>query len=145
MGTSSNAIAEWKWSSLFFGNLAGNPIIQNTKDTGFKEITLAIKDMYGCENSTTQVIPVYAEVKFYIPNAFTPNGDGLNDRLNIVPAYFIKHYTINIYNRWGEKVYDGNDLKEWLPSTTGVYIYSVVLVDILNKRRYMNGTVTVLE
>lgn len=145
LGTSSNAIAEWKWSSLFFGNLAGNPIIQNTKDTGFKEITLAIKDVNGCENSTTQVIPVYPEAKIYIPNAFTPNGDGLNDRLTIVPAYFIKQYSIQVYNRWGEKVYEGNDLKEWLPSTTGVYIYSVVLVDILNKRRYMNGTVTVLE
>jgi gliding motility-associated-like protein len=145
VGKSSNQISEWNWTSPIFGNPMGNPVIQNTRDTGFKEITLAIKDIYGCENSTTEVIPVYAEIKFYIPNAFSPNGDGLNDRLAIIPAYFIQRYTIQVYNRWGDQVYDGNDLKEWLPSTTGVYIYSLELVDILNKRRYINGTVTVLE
>jgi gliding motility-associated-like protein len=145
LGTSSNSISEWKWSSLIFGELTGNPIVRNTRDTGFKEITLAIKDIYGCENSTTQVIPVYPEAKFYIPNAFTPNGDGLNDRLAIVPAYFIKKYSIQVYNRWGEKVYDGSDLKNWVPTLTGVFIYQLTITDIFEKQKFMNGTVTVLE
>jgi gliding motility-associated-like protein len=144
LGTSINSISEWKWSSLIFGELAGNPIVRNTRDTGFKEITLAIKDIYGCENSTTQVIPVYPEAKFYIPNAFTPNGDGLNDRLAIVPAYFIKKYSIQVYNRWGEKVYDGSDLKNWVPTLTGVFIYQLTITDIFEKQKFMNGTVTVV-
>jgi gliding motility-associated-like protein len=49
--------------------------------------------------------------QLFYPNAFTPDGDGLNDRF--FPEYlFIREYDLNIYNRWGELVYSSKDIEE---------------------------------
>lgn len=45
----------------------------------------------------------------YIPNAFNPSGDGVNDTYKIT-VFGIESYQVNIYNRWGEKVYSGSEV-----------------------------------
>ena len=45
----------------------------------------------------------------YIPNAFSPNGDGVNDRFNIFSKNPLSAYAIKIFNRWGEIVYESNN------------------------------------
>ncbi|MCZ2130964.1 MAG: gliding motility-associated C-terminal domain-containing protein [Bacteroidia bacterium] len=61
----------------------------------------------------------------YIPNAFSPNGDGLNDVLGIT-TFGIRSYRLEIYNRWGAKVFSGNNsgwdgMYEGIPAPMGVY------------------------
>lgn len=61
----------------------------------------------------------------YIPNAFSPNGDGLNDVLGIT-TFGIRSYRFEIYNRWGAKVFSGNNsgwdgMYEGIPAPMGVY------------------------
>ena len=51
---------------------------------------------------------------FYIPNAFTPNNDGKNDVFKPIIFGNIIHYSFMVYNRWGQKVFESNDLlKGW--------------------------------
>jgi gliding motility-associated-like protein len=53
-------------------------------------------------------------LRFFIPNAFSPNGDELNDRFQPVTAVDLKDYTLTIYNRWGELIYQSqNQHKGW--------------------------------
>ena len=65
----------------------------------------------------------------YIPNSFTPNGDGLNDVFNIKTVYEFSEFKLVIYNRWGELLFDSDDVnKGWdgtykgKPVPLGVYV-----------------------
>jgi gliding motility-associated-like protein len=89
-------------------NTNGNFTVNNiTADTAFY-----IKRIYGaCESKTVRVtIKVVDKSFFTIPTAFTPNGDGLNDRLNVRVAGFIALSYFKIYNKWGELVFQTSEL-----------------------------------
>jgi gliding motility-associated-like protein len=52
--------------------------------------------------------------KVYIPNAFTPNSDGLNDTFYPAASCEFLDYSLHVYNRWGELIFEGNELNpEW--------------------------------
>ncbi len=88
----------------------------------------------------------------YIPNAFTPNSDGLNDHFTI-SAGAIKTFDIQIFDRWGEKIWESNDYKGkgWdgtylsNPAQMDVYAYVVKLTDFKDKVYRMNGTVHLIR
>jgi gliding motility-associated-like protein len=71
----------------------------------------------GCTDNA--VMDVYGDVLFYIPTAFTPDNDGLNDAFEITGRQ-IRLFEIWIYNRWGELVYTSTDLDEaWIGDVNG--------------------------
>jgi gliding motility-associated-like protein len=82
---------------------------------------------------------VYIEILFKcidVPNAFTPNGDGLNDFFEAESICPIKYFKMLIYNRWGEKLYESNDItKGWdgrkngkdCPGDSYVYVISYIV------------------
>jgi gliding motility-associated-like protein len=87
----------------------------------------------------------------FAPNAFTPNGDEHNNKFVVVGAY-IKTYEINIYDRYGEKIFTGNNLEEsWdgtykgQPAQDGAYVYVINSLGIDAKFHNLSGTVTLLR
>jgi gliding motility-associated-like protein len=115
---------------------------------------LAFKELVSGE---PQVISVSNEdcspvrSKIFYPNAFTPNGDNLNDRY-VTPSEYIKEYQIMIFNRWGEKVYESYDLTQnWDGTYQGkeaqmdAYAVVVVTTGVDNIRRVHHGTITLLR
>jgi len=95
--------------------------------------------------------------KIYMPNAFTPNGDGINDRfVPRGPSGAILNYQMLIFNRWGQIIFKDNDINEgWdgtvnnTPAYPGVYIYKVTYDVALDFGKYDNvvlkGYVTLLR
>jgi gliding motility-associated-like protein len=88
---------------------------------------------------------------FYVPNAFTPNNDGVND-LFFGEGTGIKKYEMSIYNRWGEKIFHSQDQNEkWNGGVTewyvqnDVYQYVFKITDVLNKIHLIKGHVTVIR
>jgi len=84
----------------------------------------------------------------FIPNSFTPNGDGLNDVLRVY-SYKIKELQFEIFNQWGEKLFETRDQSRGWDGTfkgktqpTGVYMYvcRMVLTDgtVVDKRGAIN-------
>ena len=71
--------------------------------------TLVVSDSIGCSASDETEVISFCETKIYIPNAFTPNGDGLNDRLEIFGEN-IQNFNIRVLNQWGEIVFQSNDI-----------------------------------
>ena len=73
---------------------------------------------------------------FYVPSAFTPDGDGKNDFFN-VKGWFIDHARLIIFDRWGEKMFETDDFeKGWdgrnrnnKRAEEGVYVYVIKAVD----------------
>lgn len=98
---------------------AGNPGMQylwmpygeNTQTIQATEqvmYTVTVYNENGCEGSATYEIRPDCVSKSFIPSAFSPNGDGLNDVFKPTLINF-EEYELAVYNRWGEKIYESTD------------------------------------
>ncbi|MGB1038463.1 MAG: gliding motility-associated C-terminal domain-containing protein, partial [Bacteroidia bacterium] len=83
----------------------------------------------GCEGSDEMEVKPDCISKSFIPSGFTPNGDGLNDVFRPTLINY-ESYTLKVYNRWGEKIYEGHNAEEGWDGTyqgkivpNGVYTY----------------------
>jgi gliding motility-associated-like protein len=87
--------------------------------------TLVVTNEFGCSDTVSVEIYSIASEQFY--NVFTPNGDGQND-IFTVPVFGLTDYKVEIFNRWGKKVYEWNDpAAGWNgeDQPDGVYFYVV--------------------
>ncbi|MCB9251127.1 MAG: gliding motility-associated C-terminal domain-containing protein [Flavobacteriales bacterium] len=87
----------------------------------------------------------------YVPNAFSPNNDGINDLFK-VQSGAIKTYNLKIFDRWGEKIWETDNYDEhWdgtyksSPVQLGVYVYIITFTDFKDKVFGLNGTVHVIR
>jgi len=106
-----------------------------------------------CSSSQAVVrIKVYDETVLTIPNAFSPNNDGINDLFRIqVLGYFKLNY-LKIFNRYGQMVYDGRDLNlPWdgrykgNPLPVGTYYWVIEGIDLHNKQLVRKGSITLIR
>ena len=105
----------------------------------------------GCSDTTCQSISVTVNSTLDVPNAFSPNGDGQNDRIT-VKGFGIDQMTWIIYNRWGTVVYRGTDPNEgWDGTFNGklqpqdVYHYTLVVQFSSKERATKKGDITLLR
>ncbi|HLO89961.1 MAG TPA: gliding motility-associated C-terminal domain-containing protein [Lentimicrobium sp.] len=113
------------------------------------EYSVIIKTTEGCESRDTAML-VNVAVPVYVPNAFTPNGDGQNDTFKpiITKPDLVSQYHLSIYNRWGQCFFEtsdpskGWDGKDELP---GVYNWVVSYRDGLGKVNQLRGSVTLIK
>jgi gliding motility-associated-like protein len=119
-----------------FGNgvtlpyVEGETIKQSYPGPGDYTVTLIVINADGCEGSVTKDICILAEDPLFIPDIFSPNGDGNNDVL-YVRGFGLGRIEFVIYNRWGQEVFRSNDQRKgWdgtfngQPATSGSYFYS---------------------
>lgn len=102
---------EWTPSTFLSSSTNVAPKFTGNVD---KEYTIEIESAAGCITVDTQLVKVFKEVKFYVPTAFTPNMDGLNDFLKPIPVGIKEFRFFRIYNRWGQLVFDlKSDPRGW--------------------------------
>ena len=111
--------------------------------------TVWLTDSLGCINSDELTIFVTSEI--YAPNAFSPNGDDLND-LFFLKTYRIDKLNLQIFNRWGELLFQTENKTEgWnghykgTLSRNDVYIWKVKYTSISGERGSLIGTVTLVR
>lgn len=110
----STAGGGWIWM------LNGDTISQSSnvridwRDTGFYVIRVVYKDDCGKPSRTYRVVVKQCpESSIFFPNAFTPNSDNLNDGWSPIP-FEIKAIRWQIYNRWGQRVFESNQVgQQW--------------------------------
>jgi gliding motility-associated-like protein len=141
----------WYWSPVSYPEdaFAQSPVVhplQNTLYTvvGFGE--------FGCTDTATVKVNVDFNSNAGLPNAFSPNGDGLNDEFKIENRRFEKLNEFRIFNRNGQCVYDGMDPeKGWdgtfnkKPCDVGTYYYIVRVVFPDATQKTFKGSVTLLR
>ena len=103
---------------------------------------------FGCKVKDEVCINITTDHGIYIPSAFTPNGDGLND-IFLVYGHSISEVKMDIFDRWGEKLFSSNDMaKGWngvyknVDCEIGVYVYKVTYKGLDNKKHEKVGHVT---
>lgn len=90
--------------------------------------------------------------KLALPSAFSPNGDGVNDVFKVIHPFPVSSFYLIIYNRWGQKIFETNDIAQgWngminsMYQPTGVYIWTLSLVDNDSLSQTVHGTVTLIR
>ncbi len=118
---------------------------------GTYRVSLAVADSLGCSDSVTVDIELRMDYYVYIPTAFTPNGDIVNDRIK-VEALGIEGLQWDIFNRWGLKVFSTSDLAEsWdgtyggQPVPEGVYSYKLLIYLPFGNIAEEHGTFTLIR
>jgi gliding motility-associated-like protein len=113
--------------------------------------TLIVQNSYGCSDTTQRLVVIDPNYVIYVPNAFTPNGDGLNDIFQ-AKGFYITKFDMQIFDRWGEQIFTSNDInKGWDGTIKGkiiensVYVWKVVVVDAKKKRHDLTGHVTLMK
>ena len=95
------------------------------------EYIVIVDAFNGCQGEDRTVVKRRCDLEYHIPNAFTPNADGRNDLFR-VNGENIESATLHIYNRWGEKFFEGS---EWDGNNAqnGVYFYTVTIKGFVKK------------
>ena len=114
--------------------------------------TLTVTDINGCTDATSSDIITSGVSVFVVPNVFTPNGDGVNDQLNVIYEN-IESFEGYIANRWGEVIFESTTPYEgWDGTYKGkfvmqeVYVWKITVYDpIKSKKEVHTGTVTMVK
>jgi gliding motility-associated-like protein len=113
---------------------------------------LTVTDANGCVNSDTVFVDVKNEFSIILPDAFTPNGDGLNDVWTPVTIGLIDFIDASVYNRWGELVFFSRErFQGWDGTYRGVkqelgsYIAVIRIRDPKGRPQQISGTVTLIR
>jgi gliding motility-associated-like protein len=131
-------IVDWQWD--FGDNTFGEDsiVFHSYEVAGEYTVLLAIETEYNCWDTISKKI-VIDEYEIFIPNTFTPfTGDMMNDEFKAY-GYGIENYIMKIYNRWGEILFESNDINRGWNGTTrdgkeiapiGVYLYFIEVENI---------------
>lgn len=145
----------WFWQFDRFGTTNTRNPAFSFPDTGLMRVLLVVTHPQGCKDSMLQLIDVRPEIRWFMPNAFSPNGDGTND------GFFGKGYmegvgdfTMTIWNRWGELVFETNNPNDqWNGraqntggnSPAGVYVYRVTFTAPRGEKKEFKGFATLVR
>jgi gliding motility-associated-like protein len=156
MSTDAYGIATWLWNfndpaNIYTSN-AQNPN-HTYSDTGIYCATLTVTNIHGCVDSVTECLVISPQYTLYIPDAFTPNGDNVND-LFLPKGDYIQTYNMYIFDRWGMMLFHSTDItKGWNGGVNGgsriceedTYVYLIDITDNLGKKHSYMGKVTLVK
>lgn len=124
----------YDWTFGAYGEIGASsdvdPVIVFPDDRrGVYPVTLVTTNIYGCQDSITHPVIINADYYVWIPNAFTPDGDGLNSVFGVVgEGISSEEFEMLIFNRWGELIFESTDPSipwDGANATQGVYVYKI--------------------
>lgn len=141
---------EWTW---YFADHSATKLKGQTARYLFKEagnypVVLVVKNGWGCSDTTIKSMRIEEDFNVFIPNAFTPNGDELNDVF--VPVLRgVKFYALSVFDRWGTLLFETAELnKGWdgtykgVASKQDVYVWKMSVSSKSGEQKNLTGQVT---
>ncbi len=157
---SAGSPVSWLWNfgdpstTIDTANIPNTQYTYSSEYGGTYPVNLIVTNQYGCVDDTTIEIIIEPDFEFFIPNSFTPNGDGLNDGF-YGQGFGITKYEIWVFDRWGNMIFNTTDINvAWDGSVQGkggdlaqvdVYVWKVVLTDVFNKKHKYIGHVSLIK
>ena len=125
---------------------------QPLRETDF-QVRYTVTDTYGCQKMITKPLKIYSSCTVYVPNAFTPNGDGMNDVFRIQNGVKTESFNLKIFNRWGQPVFETKNWKQGWDGryggqlqATGTFVWFMRYTDIrTNKPVERKGSLTLIR
>jgi gliding motility-associated-like protein len=146
----STGANSYVWNISPFGNFTeAEPNVIYT-DSGFHPLQLIAISDQDCRDTVQGQVYIRTNYRVYIPNVFSPNGDGKNDLFRPAMRGFAES-DLNIYNRWGERLFQSRDNTGWdgtyrgQPVPDGVYMYTLSVLNLYGEKQFFNGTVVLMR
>lgn len=139
------------WSPGTFLNTATSytPVFIGPVDQSY---SITITTESGCVTVDSQTVKTVKQAEIYVPSAFTPNHDGLNDYLRPVLMGIKELHYFRVFNRWGQLVYERNsELPGWdgtlagIPQAPEVYVWMIEGRSVDNRIIMRKGTTTLVR
>jgi gliding motility-associated-like protein len=148
-------IVSWSWNFNDPGNDIGSNLPNPThaySDTGIFCPVLTVTNVHGCVDSITHCLVISPQYTLFIPDAFSPNGDGKND-VFLPKGEYVYDYNMYIFDRWGLLLFHSTSLYQGWPGTYGggdlcqedTYVYLITCTDNLGQKHSYIGKVTLLK
>ena len=122
-------------------------------EAGTYKVCLKVSSAFHCIDIFCKTVVVEGDFTFYVPNAFTPDNDGINDDFG-GNGIGIKTYELHIFDRWGNMIFLSDQIeKRWDGHANGgvdlaqmdVYLYLIKIKDIFDKEHTFVGHVTLVK
>ncbi|HPG11668.1 MAG TPA: gliding motility-associated C-terminal domain-containing protein, partial [Chitinophagaceae bacterium] len=144
-------VTEYNWlpATGLDDPLVANPVATLTQDTRY---IVTGRTPEGCEAQDDVFIKVYQGPEIYVPKAFTPNNDGLNDILRAIPVGIQEFRHFTIYNRWGNVIFSTKDpARGWdghingQEQQTNTFVWIAEAIDYLGNHITRKGVITLIK
>ncbi|MFN6076785.1 MAG: gliding motility-associated C-terminal domain-containing protein, partial [Fluviicola sp.] len=147
--STSDSIANWEIGT-FYSTSEQNPTYQFSNVTDETEVTvcLTVVSVDGCVDSICKLISFGSDFLFWVPNSFTPDGDDYNQQFGPVFSSddLVENYQFEIYDRWGERIFESKDQNEkWNSTYRGNVVQDGTYVWVLYFRNKQKGKVERIE
>ncbi len=151
---SQGTVNTWNWDMGDGNSQTGKIVYYTYEKSGDYNVSLVVIDVNGCIDSISKIIHVYDELNVFVPNMFTPNGDGLNDTWKPVMSEYSKEgYQLSVFDRWGQRIFHTTNTEdEWNGMVNGKYVasnsiysYRVIVRDFTGQEYEFVGQVTVIR
>ncbi len=133
--------------------------VYNAIDTAYCYRVIAIENGSNPDSSISNMTCAVLPTKFFVPNAFSPNGDDLNDvwKVSSVSVYNVigdklRQFSMKVYNRWGTLVFESDDIQKGWDGTfegqkveAGVYVYIISATGMNAKNFNLSGNLTLIR
>lgn len=132
---SSEDVTAWRWNFDGFAQSFEQDPLYAFPDTGLMQVELLVGNNFFCYDTIYKQVDIVPQIRYFLPNAFTPNEDGLNE-LFLGKGFFrgLRNFRMTVWTRWGDLVFETDDPTEgWngrynnagalLPP--GVYVYQI--------------------
>jgi gliding motility-associated-like protein len=115
------------------------------------QVQLLVMNELGCTDITYEV--VYPPIELYVPNAFTPDGDGINDVFQVYGSGILR-YELIIFNRWGDVIFRSTDMDQaWTGNVRngdyfakdGVYTYVIKYEGVSKEAEEISGQILIIR
>ena len=152
---SYGTLSSWQW---LFGDMTDatsteeNPT-HTYQDTGTYCAMLTVTNIHGCKDSVTECLVISPQFTLYIPDAFSPNGDGINDIFQAT-GQFVHNFKMYIFDRWGSLLYYSEDInKGWNGTANGgsvvcqedTYVYMITCDDNFGNKHSYIGKIALVK
>ncbi len=147
----NNNLVNFLWSP-FFG--LSDSRIKNPVATVDRNVTyfLTASNSIGCSGNSQITITVFQKPDLFVPTAFTPNNDGLNDFAKVFPVGIKQLVNFSIYDRWGKLVFSTtNEKLGWdgmykgQKQSTAAFVWVAEAIDYKGTRLFKKGTVVLIR
>jgi gliding motility-associated-like protein len=152
-------IVSWNWyfmNTAQYTSIEQNPTFAYT-EPGTYPVVLVVKSDKGCSDTLIRPLIVGEDFGIYVPNSFTPNNDGINDIFQ-PKGFGVTKYELNIFDRWGEKVFSTKDFEKGWDGTMqskndvkygileeGTYSWIITCTSVFGKAHELKGHVILMK
>jgi len=151
---SQGTVRKWNWDMDDGTTQTGKMVYYSYPVSGDYRVFLEVTDENICIDTISKTVHIYEELNVFIPNMFTPNGDGINDVWKPIMSEYVKEgYKLSVFDRWGQVIFQTTDTdKGWdgtvngnLSAPNAVYSYRIIVRDFTGYDHEFIGHITVVK